>query len=90
MNSELNKDYKKIFDLIDKMIFLKVPSFKFVLRWRLLQEKKLRAKFNGKGIMTIPQVKKFVMYYERITKDMLKDLDKSDIVINLDKRHRLS
>ena len=40
--------------------------------------------------MTIPQVKKFVMYYERITKDMLKDLDKSDIVINLDKRHRLS
>ena len=90
VNSELNKDYKKIFDLIDKMIFLKVPSFKFVLRWRLLQEKKLRAKFNGKGIMTIPQVKKFVMYYERITKDMLKDLDKSDIVINLDKRHRLS
>ena len=90
VNSELNKDYKKIFNLIDKMIFLKVPSFKFVLRWRLLQEKKLRAKFNGKGIMTIPQVKKFVMYYERITKDMLKDLDKSDIVINLDKRHRLS
>ena len=29
------------------------------------------------------------MYYERITKDMLKDLDKSDIVINLDKRHKI-
>ena len=89
VNSELNKDYKKIFSLIDKMIFLKVPSFKFVLKWRLLQEKKLKINSIGKGVMTVSQIKKFVMFYERITKDMLKDLDNSDIVIDLDKRHRL-
>ena len=39
VNLKLRKDYKKIFDLIDKLIFLKVPSFKYVLKWRLLQEK---------------------------------------------------
>ena len=42
VNSELKKNYKKIFNLIDKLIFLKVPSFKYVFKWRLLQEKKLR------------------------------------------------
>ena len=39
VNNELKKSYKKIFNLIDKKIFLKVPSFKYVLKWRLLQEK---------------------------------------------------
>ena len=39
VNLELKKNYKKIFNLIDKLIFLKVPSFKYVFKWRLLQEK---------------------------------------------------
>ena len=41
VNKELKKKYKKIFKLIDTYIFLKVPSFKYVYKWRLLQEKKL-------------------------------------------------
>ena len=39
VNQELKKNYSKIFSLIDETIFLKVPSFKFVYKWRLLQEK---------------------------------------------------
>jgi len=42
VNQELKQDYKKIFKLLDKIIFLKVPSFKYVFKWRLLQEKKLQ------------------------------------------------
>ncbi len=41
VNKELIEKYQKIFNLIDKLIFLKVPSFKYVFKWRLLQEKKL-------------------------------------------------
>ena len=70
------KEYKKIFNLIDKLIFLKVPSFKHVYRWRLLQEKKLIASSRGKKTMNSRQIKNFIMFYERITKHMLKNFSK--------------
>ena len=90
INSELKKDYKKIFGLIDKLIFLKVPSFKYVFKWRILQEKKLRIASNGSRTMNDKQIENFVMYYERITKHMLKTLPKkADTVISIDKKHRL-
>ena len=90
VNKELKNKYKKIFNLIDKLIFLKVPSFKYVYKWRLLQEKKLRAKFKGNKTMSNEQVKNFIMYYERLTKNMLKILPKkADTVISIDENHRL-
>ena len=37
------------------------------------------------------QIKKFIMFYERITKQMLKKLKiDANIVIKLDKKHRLN
>ena len=90
VNLELKKNYKKIFNLIDKLIFLKVPSFEYVYKWRLLQEKKLRITGKGNKTMNDNQIKNFVMYYERITKHMLKTLPKkADAVISIDKKHRL-
>ena len=90
VNHELKQDYKKIFKLIDKIIFLKVPSFKYVFKWRLLQEKKLRITSKGKKTMTDKQIKKFIMFYERLTKHMLKTLtNKADSVIKIDTKHRL-
>jgi D-glycerate 3-kinase len=90
VNKELQKIIKKYLSLIDKLIFLKVPSFKYVYKWRLLQEKKLRAKSKGNKIMSDKQVKNFIMYYERLTKNMLKILPKkANTVINIDKNHRL-
>ena len=90
VNLELKDKYQKIFSLIDKLIFLKVPSFKYVFKWRLLQEKKLRTTSKGKKTMDNEQVKNFIMYYERLTKHMLKILPKkADTVINIDKKHRL-
>ena len=90
VNSELKKDYNKIFNLVDKLIFLKVPSFKYVYRWRLLQEKKLRITGKGNKTMNDKQIENFVMYYERITKHMLKTLPKTaDTVISIDEKHKL-
>jgi D-glycerate 3-kinase len=90
VNLELKKNYKRIFDLIDKLIFLKVPNFKYVFKWRLLQEKKLRITSKGNKTMTDKQVKRFIMYYERLTKHMLKVLPKTaETVINIDDKHRL-
>ena len=90
VNYELKTSYKKIFNLVDEFIYLKVPSFKHVLKWRLLQEKKLKMKSKGKKIMTDEQIKNFIMYYERITKHMLKNFSpKARVVIKIDDKHRL-
>ncbi len=90
VNKELKTRYKKIFKLIDLMIFLKIPSFEYVYKWRLLQEKKLRVTSKGKKTMSNKQVKNFIMFYERITRHMLKNFSKkANFIINLDKSHRL-
>jgi len=90
VNQELKKNYKKIFGLINKIIFLKVPSFNHVFKWRLLQEKKLRITSKGNKTMSENQIKKFIMFYERLTKHMLKTLSyKANTVIKIDTQHRL-
>ena len=90
VNTELKKKYKDIFKLIDTTIFLKVPSFKHVFKWRLLQEKKLSVTSKGKKIMNKTQIKNFIMFYERLTKHMLKNFGKSaDSIIKIDEKHRL-
>ena len=91
VNNELKTSYQNIFKLIDKMIYLQVPSFQYVYKWRLLQEKKLKLISSNKKIMTNKQVREFVMFYERITKQMIKDFKtKANILIKLDKKHRLN
>ena len=90
VNNELKGNYKKIFSLIDELIFLKVPSFKYVYKWRLLQEKKLQRNSKGKKIMNKEELKRFIMFYERITRNMIKTLaSNSKVLINIDTKHRL-
>ena len=77
--------------MINTLIFLKIPSFKYVYKWRLLQEKKLKILSKGNKIMSKDQIKRFIMFYERITKSMLKKTSKfADITIKLDTKHRLT
>ena len=91
VNKELKNDYRKIFNKIDRLIFLKVPNFECVYKWRLLQEKKLQLTSGGKKIMSEVQVREFIMYYQRITIQMIKDLtSKAYAVLYLDKKHRFN
>ena len=90
VNQELKKDYKKIFEQIDKIIYLKVPSFKHVFKWRLLQEKKLKITTKGSKVMSDNEIKNFIMFYERLTKHMLKTFPYNrNTVIKIDSKHRL-
>jgi len=87
-NEKLKKEYKKLFAMIDHFIFMKIPNFKMVFKWRLLQEKKLKKKsHSNKKIMSYSEIKRFIMFYERITLQMLKDLSKSASVIMLLKKN---
>ncbi len=91
VNKKLKNEYKKIFAMIDHLIFIKVPNFNMVLKWRLLQERKLKKKsYLNKKIMSHMQIKRFVMFYERITLQMIKDLNKcASMVILLKKNHEI-
>ena len=91
VNYELHNEYAEIFSRIDRLIFLKVPNFECVYKWRLLQEKKLQLTSKSKKIMSPAQIKNFIMYYERITKQMLVGLTKrAYAVLYLDKKHRFT
>ena len=91
VNYELQNAYAEIFNKINRLIFLKVPNFECVYKWRLLQEKKLQLTSRGNKIMSPTQIKSFIMYYERITKQMFIDLTKKAYaVLYLDKAHRIN
>jgi len=91
VNEKLKKEYKKLFLMIDHLIFMKIPNFKVVFKWRLLQEKKLKKKsYSNKKIMSYNEIKRFIMFYQRITLQMIKDLCKSaSIVMLLNKNHEI-
>ena len=77
--------------MIDYYIFMKIPNFNMVFKWRLLQENKLRKKLHlNKKIMSYNAIKRFIMFYERITLQMIKDLSKSaSVVMLLKKNHEI-
>ena len=62
-----------------------------VLKWRLLQENKLKKKSHSKKkIMSFNEIERFIMFYQRITLQMVKDLSKSaSVVMLLKKNHEI-
>ena len=61
----------------------------YIFKWRFLQEQKLKLTTKSKNTMSKTQIKEFIMFYERITKHMMKNYSKiSDLTVFLDKNHR--
>ena len=88
-NNYLKNNYRKLFKKIDKLVYLKAPSFNHILKWRLHQEQKLKLISKNKGTMSKSKIREFIMFYERITRQMMKDYSKiSDITVFLDSSHR--
>lgn len=87
VNDALRK-YQPLFSRIDFLILLQPTSFEHVLRWRLEQEAKLRARAtpdrNDLRIMTDPEVKVFVQHFERLTREILGEMPRrADAAVNL-------
>lgn len=98
VNERLKTDYAGLFRRLDMLIMLRVPSFEKVLEWRSLQESKLRERLRGRRRpgagppgMTEAELERFVQYYERLTRHMLKTMpDYADAVIDIDENHRMT
>lgn len=93
VNIQLGTVYKELFSKLDLLVMLQVPSFEKSREWRLLQEKKLRIKSEGRKnlrIMSDEEVDEFVKYYERLTRWMLKSLpQKVDMLFKVNESHRI-
>ena len=93
VNDQLGSHYASIFDSLDKLIFLRAPSFEAIHRWRLEQEEKLSEKSSrtASGIMNEQEITRFIQFFERLTRVNLATLpDAADIVFSLDETHAIS
>ncbi len=89
-NSLLRNEYKSVFSLFDKKIYIKAPSFKFVLHWRYAQEKSNASKSNNKNIMNKAELKEFIQHYEKLTKWMMLTMpNQADILIKIDSNQKI-
>lgn len=74
VNEQLTKNYLPLYDFMDAWLMLKAPSFDCVSNWRWQQEEKLTQhnnSVNTSGIMTKPQVIRFIQHYQRLTEHCL-------------------
>ena len=92
VNEKLKKEYKKFFAMIDYYMFMKIPDFNMVFKWRLLQERKLKKRSHTKKkIMSYNKIKRFIMFYQRVTLQMFKDMPKiAFAVLTLNRKHQIN
>lgn len=89
-NSKLKNEYQQIFKTFDRIIYLQPLSFQFVLKWRYAQEKNNAKKTKTKNFMNKNTTKNFILYYEKLTKWMIKNMpDKADMLIKVDKEQKI-
>ena len=89
VNNSLKNHYKKLFNKIDRLVYLKAPNFNNIFKWRLLQEQKMKLTLKNKKTMSKSQIREFIMFYERITRNMMRNFSRiSDLTVFLDGSHR--
>jgi len=85
VNEALASDvYQQCFNN-DVNVFLAVPDMEAVFRWRLQQEQEI---VSGKRVMSSDEVRTFIMYYQRITEQLLSNRT-ADIDIQLRPDHSI-
>lgn len=95
VNNQLSGSYADLFSHIDQLIMLKVPDMESVFEWRSLQEKKLAESnlnigVSEKIIMSDKDIKRFIMFFERLTLACLNEMPgRADVVLNLDNYHQI-
>ena len=85
-NEALAGPYQALFDQLDLLLMMQVPTFEAVHRWRSLQESKL----GEKAAMGPEELQQFIMHYERLTRAQLREMpQRADLVLELDDKHQV-
>lgn len=93
VNAALKGPYQDLFARIDLLVLLAAPDFDVVAGWRIEQEHELRREHaggSGGAIMSDAQVMTFIQHYERLTRQILREMPgRADLVLYLDAERRV-
>ena len=88
INAHLGGPTRALFDVIDRLIYLRPPSFDIVYQWRCQQEHEMIAKAGANrppAAMTDEQIARFIAHYERMTCHIIAEMPaRADLLIQLD------
>jgi D-glycerate 3-kinase len=90
VNARLAGEYAELFQRLDALVMLQAPSMEQVVEWRSLQESKLAECGEGRGVMSMPEIQRFVQHYERITRHALAEMPgRADYLLELGVDHSI-
>jgi D-glycerate 3-kinase len=92
VNDCLATQYEPLWARIDFWVMLAAPSFEQVAAWRAEQERKLAARVDGRGagLMDLATIERFIAYFERYTRQCLRELPaRVDVLYSLDAQRRI-
>lgn len=76
VNTQLSVEYAPLFAALDKLVFLQVPEFNTIHRWRMQQEAEnaLQPGAQQGKPMDAASLRRFIQHYERLTRHALRVL----------------
>ena len=81
--------YAPLWRRLDFLLFLQGPGFECVPDWRWQQERTLQARHPGRRAMTRAAVMRFVLFFERVSRQALRTLPAiADATVRVDARRR--
>lgn len=94
INAVLAADFLPLYRQIDLWVMLRAPGMDCVYRWRLEQERKRalagEGADKGAGVMSEPELARFIQHYERLTRHCLATLPaRVDVLYQLDACRRI-
>lgn len=90
VNEHLGASYAEWFSRLDALVFLRVPDFECVRRWRWQQEQDTArmADRSAVGVQSQTQLDRFIKHYERLTSHALRVMpDQADVLLTLREDH---
>lgn len=93
VNTALAGSYQGLFAKIDRLAYLRPPSFDIVKHWRWELERAIaahRPSGEAPGLLDEDEIDFFVQHYERITRAMMASLPgRAHLTVQLDERRRV-
>ncbi len=92
VNEQLANVYPALFTRIDRLVYLQIPDFGCVLRWRRQQEagNAREQTQQPQRLMDAAALRRFVQHYERLTRHAMATLpSQADATVRIGARHRI-
>lgn len=91
VNQQLAGPYAQWFGMLDGLLFLQIPGWEQVGKWRAQQERETTAQNGGRSVLSDPvALDRFLQHYQRLTQHALRVMPaRADVAIRLDREHEL-